>query len=128
MDQNDARFVFKDESKEILGVIIDKQSSFSGIITIEYNLKLPALINGLGYEHGNYYLRNFYPKLAEYENKVWQTYQYRQFVDECGYNTDVLLKLYGMEGLAPFSNGNVVNDVKSFEITAKNVKNWPSLC
>ena len=122
VDQNDARFVFKDESKEILGVIIDKQSSFSGIITIEYNLKLPALINGLGYEHGNYYLRNFYPKLAEYENKVWQTYQYRQFVDECGYNTDVLLKLYGMEGLAPFSNGNVVNDVKSFEITAKNVK------
>lgn len=69
MDQNDARFVFKDESKEILGVIIDKQSSFSGIITIEYNLKLPALINGLGYEHGNYYLRNFTPNLPNMKTK-----------------------------------------------------------
>jgi hypothetical protein len=121
-NQNPVSFVFKDQSKEILGVIVGDKKLFSGTITIEYNLRLPALINGLGYETGNYYLRNFYPKLVRYENKVWQTYQYRQFVDEWGYNSDVMLKLYGMEGFVPFSNGTVVNVGKSFEISAKNVK------
>jgi len=121
-NQNPVSYVFKDQSKEILGVIIGNKNIYSGTITFEYNLRLPELINGLGYEKGNYFLRNFYPKLASYENKVWQTYQYRQFMDEWGYDTDVLLKLYGMESYFPFSNGTVVNNVKFFEISAKNVK------
>jgi len=120
--QQEVPYMFKDESDEILGVIVSGQELYSGEILIEYQLRLPDLINGLGYEKGNFYLRNFYPKLVRYENKVWQTYHYRQFADEWGYNTDVLLKLYGMEGYVPFSIGNMVNDVNSFEISANNVK------
>ncbi|MBC7884941.1 MAG: hypothetical protein H7X99_05665 [Saprospiraceae bacterium] len=121
VNQNSANYVFKDESKEILGVIIGNQNLFSGAINIEYILKLPALINGLGYEKGNYYLRNFYPKLAIYENKAWQTYQYRQFLEEWGYNADVLLKLNGMEGFSYYSNG-IKSHQNPIEISAKNVK------
>ena len=120
--QNEASYLFKDASKEILGVIIGSQSTFSGNITIEYKLKLPALINGLGHEKGNYYLRNFYPKLAMFENKMWQTYQNRQFADEWGYTGDVLLKLYGLKDYSHFSNGSTVNANDPLEISAKNVK------
>lgn len=121
IQRNPISYVFKDDDKEILGVIVGSQNTFSGNITIEYKLKLPAMVNGLGYEKGNFYLRNFYPKLAIFEKNMWQTYHYTQFADEWGYDSDVLLKLYGLEGFVPFSNGSKVNANNPLEISAKNV-------
>ncbi|MBP6238327.1 MAG: hypothetical protein KA536_19385 [Saprospiraceae bacterium] len=121
VQQNPASYVFKDDSNEILGVIVGSQSIFSGNVTIEYKLKLPALVNGLGYEKGNFYLGNFYPKLAMFDNNMWQTYHYRQYADEWGHDSDVLLKLYGLQGFVPFSNGSTVNTNNPLEISAKNV-------
>ncbi len=113
--------VFKDEGQEILGVIIKDISSFSGNISFEYKLKLPYLKDGLGYRKEDYFLRNFYPKLAIYEGNEWQVGQHRQFDDEQGYKSDLKLKLTTPGGFDFYSNGLIKLDDYFVTITATGI-------
>lgn len=110
-DSEPLNFIFKDEGKELIGAIIDDVSSFKGIIKFSYTLKLPLLKDGLGYRKADYFLRNFYPKLAINENNEWQLTQHRQFNEEQGYKSDINLKLTTPSGYEYYSNGSqVLND------------------
>lgn len=114
-------YVFKDDGQEILGVVINDISSFDGTISFDYKLKLPYLRDGLGYRKGDYFLRNFYPKLAIYEGNQWQLSQHRQFDDEQGYQSDIELKLSTPGGFDFYSNGSIVLDDYFVTISATNI-------
>jgi len=114
-------YVFKDDGQEIVGVIIKDISSFNGNISFNYKLKLPYLRDGLGYRKGDYFLRNFYPKLAIYEENQWQVSQHRQFADEQGYRSVIELKLTTPGGFDFYTNGSIVLNDYFVTISATNI-------
>ena len=114
-------YVFKDDGQEILGVIIKDIPVFNGNISFKYKLKLPHLRDGLGYRKGDYFLRNFYPKLAIYEGNQWQVSQHRQFADEQGYRSFIELKLTTPGGFDFYANGSIVLDDYFVTISATNI-------
>ncbi len=114
-------YVFKDDGQEIVGVIVKDILSFNGNISFNYKLKLPYLRDGLGYRKGDYFLRNFYPKLAVYEGNQWQLSQHRQFSDEQGYRSVIELKLTTPGGFDFYANGSIVLDDYFVTISATNI-------
>jgi hypothetical protein len=114
-------YIFKDDGQEIIGVIIKNNSSYDGKISFEYKLKLPYLRDGLGYRKGDYFLRNFYPKLAIYEENQWQVSQHRQFADEQGYRSNIKLKLTTPGGFDFYANGSIVLDDYFVTISTTNI-------
>lgn len=114
-------YVFKDDGQEIVGVIVKDILSFNGTISFNYKLKLPYLRDGLGYRKGDYFLRNFYPKLAIYEGNQWQVSQHRQFADEQGYRSDIKLKLTTPGGFDFYANGSIVMDDYFVTISGSNI-------
>ncbi|MBK9737336.1 MAG: hypothetical protein IPO92_21235 [Saprospiraceae bacterium] len=118
----ESEFVYKDIGKEMIGVILSDKSSFDGVITFNFDLKLPKLIDGLGYEEGDYYLRNFYPKLVFYNGKKWQIAPHKQFADEWGYNSDIILSLELPGIYKLYSNGIIKIEDKVNRIVGSNIK------
>lgn len=114
-------YVFKDDGQEIVGVIVKDILSFNGNISFNYKLKLPYLRDGLGYRKEDYFLRNFYPKLAIYEGNQWQVSQHRQFADEQGYRSNIKLKLITPGGFDFYANGSIVLDDYFVTISASNI-------
>lgn len=63
-EEGNVHHFFKGDDTEFVGTTTDCQ-----YVTFTYNIKLPSEIDGIGYQRLNYYLRNFYPELLEYNGK-----------------------------------------------------------
>ncbi|MBK8670925.1 MAG: hypothetical protein IPN89_16345 [Saprospiraceae bacterium] len=100
-NDKDIPFVFKDEKREIIGIISDGNLP----ITFNYTLRLPKLIDGLGIRNGNYFLRHFYPVLALYEDNHWTFEPYKQSVNTYDHLAKFVVKMNPLPGWNIYSNG-----------------------
>lgn len=113
---NTVQYFFKNElEKEFVGLIYDGQD-----LNFSYTLRLPALINGLGYKNGNYFLRHFYPQLA-IQNNEWDFEGVRHYVPKRYAKASFNVSLKKVSDLVLYTNGLVSDQDEFYSIKAENI-------
>ncbi len=113
----DSPFYFRNDNREFIGVIVPEEKK----VTFSYSIKLPAFFAGLGIRDNNYFLHNFYPKLAVFD-KTWSLSPYRQFADDYGYPSAISLELKVPDGFEIGTNGEVKSTKGAIHIQADSIK------
>lgn len=109
---------FKDENKEFVGLLASKNHEY----TFNYTIVLPKMVNGLGYDDGNYWLRNFYPQLCQYDGQ-WILQPYTQYIPTTYRKADIKVTLEDVS-TEIFSSGSVNYIGSDAVIEAKNTKDF----
>ncbi len=114
----DIPYSFTDDQKTIAFVKMVKSNRY----IISYTLRLPALIDGLGYDKGNIWLRNFYPQLIFFDGQT-STHDTHQFVQNAGVGSDYSLHITPVSGYQIISNGDISMRGDTVDIAAFSIKN-----
>lgn len=110
---------FKNElEKEFVGVISDGQD-----LSFSYTLKLPELVNGLGYYKGNYFLRHFYPQLA-IQNNQWSFEGTRFYMPKKMPKAEINLQLNKLSDFELYTNGIIQADANNYQIKSEGTRDF----
>ncbi len=110
---------FKNELEiEFVGVISDGQD-----LSFSYILKLPELVNGLGYYKGNYFLRHFYPQLA-IQNNQWSFEGIRSYMPKKMHKAAINLQLNKLSNFELYTNGIIQADANKYLIKSEGTRDF----
>lgn len=110
---------FKNEvEKEFVGIIFNGQN-----LSFSYTLKLPVLVNGLGYDKGSYFLRHFYPQLAKIDG-MWNLEGTRHYKPKRYPKAEVNLKVNNLEAFELYTNGIIQANSDQYLIKCKNTRDF----
>jgi hypothetical protein len=110
---------FKNELEiEFVGVISDGQD-----LSFSYILKLPELVNGLGYYKGNYFLRHFYPQLA-IQNNQWSFEGTRSYMPKKMHKAAINLQLNKLSDFELYTNGIIQADANKYLIKSEGTRDF----
>ncbi|MFZ1748763.1 MAG: hypothetical protein WAU01_01155, partial [Saprospiraceae bacterium] len=110
-------YYYHEKSNEFIGILAGKSRQF----TFSYRLRLPKLIDGVGYKNGNYWLRNFYPQLVVYDGS-WQFNHHLFNMDDLVYASDVNVQM-DIQGRYLYTNGQRDDTGATTRITSNKMKN-----
>jgi hypothetical protein len=111
-------FSYKYDNQEFIGIIAENHDN----LIFDYTLDLPKAIDGLGYNDQNYWLRNFYPQLLQYDGQ-WYFQPLTQYVQPSFRSADFKVTLSNPMGEI-MSSGELNYEDAEAKIKAKNVKDF----